>query len=138
MAMFPPNLANYFIERFTEKGDLVVDPFCGRGTTPLEAHILERDSIGSDLNPLATMLSRGKLAAPTGIDGMVKVLKRIQELEDIFSKNPKVFSKEAKRIRRKKANLPSVGVVFGQQVLEQLLFLRMKLIKQESYDSISK
>ena len=41
MAMFPPNLANYFIERFTEQGDLVVDPFCGRGTTPLEAHILD-------------------------------------------------------------------------------------------------
>jgi len=136
MAMFPPNLANYFIERFTKKGDLVIDPFCGRGTTPLEAHILERDSIGSDLNPLATMLSRGKLAAPTGIDGMVKVLKRIQELEDIFSETRKVFSKEAKQIRRKKANLPSVGVVFGQQVLEQLLFLRMKLIKQESYDAI--
>ena len=53
LAMFPPNLANYFIQRFTKKGDLVFDPFCGRGTTPLEALLQGRKAIGSDLNPLA-------------------------------------------------------------------------------------
>ena len=37
MGMFPASLPRYFIEQFTEPGDLVVDPFSGRGTTPLEA-----------------------------------------------------------------------------------------------------
>src|SRR5258706_4889714 len=37
MGMFPAALPRYFIEQFTEPGDLVVDPFSGRGTTALEA-----------------------------------------------------------------------------------------------------
>ena len=33
MAMFPPSLPHYFIERYSIEGDLVLDPFSGRGTT---------------------------------------------------------------------------------------------------------
>lgn len=136
LAMFPPNLANYFINRFSQKGDLVVDPFCGRGTTPLEAYLLGRNAIGSDLNPLAVRLSRGKLNAPTGIDGMVNVIKRVQELEDKFTLTKTQYSKEAKRIRRRSEKSPSVGVVFGKNVLEQLLFLQNELISSENKNPV--
>ena len=64
LAMFPPNIAGYFINRFTEKGDTVFDPFCGRGTTPLEAILQGREAIGSDLNKLAIHLTKGKTRAP--------------------------------------------------------------------------
>ena len=37
LAMFPPNLPHYFIKRFSKAGDLVFDPFSGRGTTAFEA-----------------------------------------------------------------------------------------------------
>lgn len=37
---FPPPLANYFIKYFTKNGDLLLDHFAGRGTTQLEARIL--------------------------------------------------------------------------------------------------
>ena len=33
LGAFPPSLANYFIRYFTEEGELVFDPFAGRGTT---------------------------------------------------------------------------------------------------------
>ena len=33
--MFPAKLVHYFIQRFSEPGDLVLDPFSGRGTVPL-------------------------------------------------------------------------------------------------------
>jgi DNA modification methylase len=32
---FPPALAHYFIRRFSDVGDTVLDPFSGGGTTPL-------------------------------------------------------------------------------------------------------
>ena len=35
--MFPAKVAHYFIERFSDPGDVVVDPFSGRGTTVLQA-----------------------------------------------------------------------------------------------------
>src|SRR3972149_664040 len=41
-ACFKPQLPRFFIERFTRSGDVVYDPFMGRGTTILEAGVLGR------------------------------------------------------------------------------------------------
>ena len=60
LGSFPPNLARYFIDYFTDDGDLVLDPFSGRGTTILECRLANRNSIGSDLNPIALILSKSK------------------------------------------------------------------------------
>lgn len=63
-ACFKPQLPEYFISRFTEPGDLVADPFLGRGTTPLQAHLMRRRAAGSDINPLCVMLARPRFAPP--------------------------------------------------------------------------
>ena len=49
MAMFPPALTHYFIRRFTEQGDTVLDPFSARGTTAVEALAQNRVGIGNNL-----------------------------------------------------------------------------------------
>ncbi|MCK4516138.1 MAG: hypothetical protein KAU31_12825, partial [Spirochaetaceae bacterium] len=36
------NIAADLVERYTEPGDLVIDPFCGAGTIPLEASMRGR------------------------------------------------------------------------------------------------
>src|SRR5215471_17470245 len=41
-ACFKPQLPRFFIERLTRPGDIVYDPFMGRGTTALEAALLGR------------------------------------------------------------------------------------------------
>jgi hypothetical protein len=41
-------------------GDTVLDPFCGSGTTLLEAQLLGRKAIGFDINPLAALISSVK------------------------------------------------------------------------------
>jgi len=64
LAMFPPALPNYFIEQFTKQGDIVLDPFSGRGTALLEAARTGRMAIGNDLNPLAYVLSKAKINVP--------------------------------------------------------------------------
>src|SRR5438445_3280993 len=63
--MFPARLVHYFVQRFSKPDDLVLDPFSGRGTTPLQARVEGRRTIGNDLNPLAYVLSRAKSAAPS-------------------------------------------------------------------------
>ena len=59
-ARFSPQLARAIIERFTDPGDVVLDPFCGGATTLVEAAALGRRAVGTDINPLAIFLARVK------------------------------------------------------------------------------
>src|SRR5688572_33385007 len=65
MAMFPPSLPHVFIRWLTKPGDVVYDPFSGRGTTVLEACLQGRIGLGSDANPLAWILTSAKAHPPT-------------------------------------------------------------------------
>jgi hypothetical protein len=75
-ACFKPQLPRFFIERLTEPGDVVYDPFMGRGTTPIEAALLGRVPSGSDVNPLSAMLVEPRLHPPT----RQAVAARLQEI----------------------------------------------------------
>ena len=63
-ACFKPQLPRFFIERLTKPGDVVYDPFMGRGTTPMEAALLGRVPYGCDINPLSLVLTGGRLRLP--------------------------------------------------------------------------
>ena len=63
-ACFKPQLPRFFIERLTVPGDIIYDPFMGRGTTLLEAALLERTPYGNDVNPLSRALVEPRLAPP--------------------------------------------------------------------------
>lgn len=63
-ACFKPQLPRFFIERLTQPGDLVYDPFLGRGTTLIEAALLGRQVAGNDLNPLSAILAQPRLQPP--------------------------------------------------------------------------
>lgn len=49
-AVFPQYLARWFIEKFTQKGDTVLDPFMGSGTTAIVCQQLQRNYIGFEIN----------------------------------------------------------------------------------------
>ncbi len=63
-ACFKPQLPRFFIERLTQPGEVVYDPFMGRGTTVLEAALLGRVPYGCDINPLSVVLTRPRLRPP--------------------------------------------------------------------------
>src|SRR5260221_12258759 len=62
---FKPQLPRFFIERFTKPGDVVYDPFMGRGTTVVEAALLGRTPGGCDINPLSAILAAPRLSPPS-------------------------------------------------------------------------
>ena len=64
-ACFKPQLVDFFVERLTDTGDLVYDPFMGRGTTVVESALLDRSVAGCDVNPLSRILVKPRLAPPT-------------------------------------------------------------------------
>jgi hypothetical protein len=63
-ACFKPQLPGFFIERLTQPGGRVYDPFSGRGTTALEAALQGRAPAANDVNPLSAMLIAPRLTPP--------------------------------------------------------------------------
>jgi DNA modification methylase len=65
---FAPAVPAKLIETLSAPGDVVLDPFCGSGTTLIEARRLGRSAIGVDLSPLAVLISRVKNTRLTSED----------------------------------------------------------------------
>ncbi len=54
----PANVVRAYLERYSEEGDVVLDPFGGTGVTAIEAFLLGRCAIQNDLNPFANFIAR--------------------------------------------------------------------------------
>jgi len=78
-ACFKSELPRFFIELLSDEGDVVYDPFLGRGTTVIEAGLLARNPIGNDINPLSKILSMPRLFIPS--------LKEVEERLVVISIN---------------------------------------------------
>ncbi len=61
-ATFPISLAKQCIQLFTHVGELVVDPFCGSGTTLVAANDLNRPCLGFDINENYIALANDRVA----------------------------------------------------------------------------
>lgn len=73
LASFPASLAHAFIARYSRPGDVVLDPFSGRGTTPLQAAAEGRIGVGNDLNPFAHLLTAAKIEAPSAAEALTRL-----------------------------------------------------------------
>jgi site-specific DNA-methyltransferase (adenine-specific) len=73
LASFPAALAHAFIARYSRPGDVVFDPFSGRGTTPLQAVAEGRIGAGNDLNPFAHLLTAAKVGPPSRPDAVTRL-----------------------------------------------------------------
>ena len=75
-ACYKPQLPAYFIERYAEPGQLIYDPFMGRGTTLIEAKLLGHNVIGNDVNPLSIILTAPRLCE----QNLEKITQRIEQI----------------------------------------------------------
>jgi site-specific DNA-methyltransferase (cytosine-N4-specific) len=56
----PPYVARQLLADFTKPGDTVLDPMAGSGTMAVEALLLGRNCLASDVNPFAALVTRCK------------------------------------------------------------------------------
>lgn len=59
-AMMIPQIARKLIHEYGKKGGLLFDPYCGTGTSLVEARLFGMDAAGTDLNPTARMIAVAK------------------------------------------------------------------------------
>ncbi|PIN89622.1 hypothetical protein COU60_03360 [Candidatus Pacearchaeota archaeon CG10_big_fil_rev_8_21_14_0_10_34_76] len=78
-AKFIPQLARRCILENSNEGDLVIDTFCGCGTTIVESLIYGRKGIGTDINPVAVLISKTKIT-PIEPDKLNKAKEKLFDL----------------------------------------------------------
>lgn len=73
-----PQIAERLIEEYGCEQGTLFDPYCGSGTSLLEANLAGMDAIGTDLNPLARLISRVKTTplAVESIDALIADFER--------------------------------------------------------------
>ena len=78
-ARMHPDTAAVLVRDFVPPGGRVLDPFCGSGTVLVEARAQGRVPLGTDLNPLAVMLSRCKTRprTPAELERLVETAREI-------------------------------------------------------------
>jgi len=121
---FSPDLFFYLMERFlkeeSEDINLVIDPFCGVGTTLLSSQDLGIDAIGLDVSPLMVFVSNTKLQR--GYD--MKKLK--DEISYITSLKYDFKHREWPQI-----DFINIKKAFRSYVREEILFFREKIMEIE-------
>lgn len=116
-ACFKPQLPHFFIERLTQPGDVVYDPFMGRGTTLIEAALMGRQPYGCDVNPLSAILCEPRLRPPA-----------LVEIEDTLAAVD--FSDSGE--------MPEELLVFyHEETLREISALRKYLLARERADTLT-
>lgn len=117
-AMFPPAFVVENLERHTKVGDVVLDPFSGRGTTLLEALLHGRLALASDINPVAYCVSAAKASRPQ----LERIHDQLDHLEESYYR-----ASVGSLVAERQALPPFFRRAFAPETLRQLLFLRRRL-----------
>ena len=124
-ARFIPQIPCRAITRWSNSEDTILDPFCGCGTTLLEAALLGRNSVGVDNNPVATLISRAKTRKyhPKEIRTLTGFVNDIEsEFCSLRSSPPKILLRNA-------PHYDSLYKWFEQEAVLELEWLRSNIQK---------
>lgn len=82
--MFPLDFPLNILRRRAREGDVVLDPFCGRGTTNFAARLVGLSSLGVDSSPVAAAITASKLVSPSVDDILDEARKILTERKALY------------------------------------------------------
>ncbi len=94
-AMFPLEFAFEVIEKYSNRGDYVIDPFFGRGTSIVAASVLGRNSLGIEINPIGWLYTKTKLQPASE----QRVINRLIEINNYSYKYQKELENQSQFFR---------------------------------------
>ncbi len=119
-AMMIPQVARRLIQQYGENANIAMDPFCGSGSVLLEFELANIKSIGTDINPLAILISKVKTNPINPTILVDKFEEIISNTRDQDEKNVKI------------PNFKNIDYWFKPEVSKRLVVLKNLINKIES------
>lgn len=135
-AKFTPQLVNKYFSLYCKRGYKIIDPFCGSGTTLVEAALNGMESVGIDLNPIAYIISKAKTSRFT--EKEIEIIKDFisdinKSIEDNNFFNYHLFTEDISI-----PEFPNRDHWFQKNVSYELAYLKLKIdnIKNEKVKNL--
>jgi len=127
LGKYIPQLVEVFLRKYFVKGQTVIDPFSGSGTTLVQANELEINSIGYDISGFNVLLTQAKTAKyniPQAKREILDILDKVNAATQIDAKQKKLWIECTKSPYLSEENNEYLQKWFAPKALEELLTYR--------------
>jgi DNA modification methylase len=130
-AKFIPQLASRLIRKYSNEGDIVIDPFMGSGTTVVEAIVNKRIGIGVDINNVAYLISKAK-STPISFSTLSNEFTQLSF--DLGNNLNGKFDYYLKQAEEKLPNNSRIDYWFNKEEKEKLSIIFSRILEIENND----
>ena len=123
-AMMIPQIARKLLKEYGSESGWLLDPYCGTGTSLVEASLFGMHSVGCDINPLVRLIAAAK-STPICVSTLDQTLNRL---------NDHLFQIEFQKDKVPDAPIPNIlnlAYWFSEESIRYLAYLRAWINKVE-------